>query len=102
MDPAHHFIRSLLLHGSTLIGLLGDLAEQLEATGAYPDEEPADVVLEMAAGSVGVHLRRVGVEELSRAAELMELAVEAVFADLGKAIEIAERRGNGYRMPFPR
>ena len=56
----------------------------------------------MAAGSAGVHLRRVDVEELARAAELMELAVEAVFADLGRAIEIAERRGNGYRMPFPR
>ena len=56
----------------------------------------------MAAGSVGVHLRRVGDDELERAAELMELAVEAVFADLGKAIEIAERRGNGYRVPFPR
>ena len=101
MDPAHHFIRSLLLHGSTLIGLLGDLAEQIEASGAYPGEEPANVVLEMAAGSVGVHLRR-DLAELPRAAELMERAVEAVFADLGKAIEIAERRGNGYRMPFPR
>jgi hypothetical protein len=32
----------------------------------------------------------------------MERAVEAVFADLGTAIDIAERRENGYRVPFPR
>jgi hypothetical protein len=96
---ATDFVHTLLRCGLTLTELLGDLAEQLEDAGAYPGEEPGQVVIEMASGSVAVRLRRVPDQEFDAAAALMERAVEAVLADLRTAAEIARRRQDGHRAP---
>jgi len=97
LTPATDFVRTFLRCGITLQDLLADLADACPED-AFPGESPTAVVLEMAIGSVGTRLRRVPAEDFARAAELMELAVEAVLADLRTAVEVAGRRERGYRV----
>jgi hypothetical protein len=59
-------------------------------------EDWADAIIDMAAGSVGAHLRTVPPEDFRRAIDLMEMTVEAILSDLTMAAEIAGRRENRY------
>jgi hypothetical protein len=96
--PAAEFFHMLLRCGVTLQDVLGDLIEQPEIAETYPDEDPAQVVVEMAVGSAELRLRHVPAVDLDRAVELMEMAMDALFADLRAAAEIAARRQRGYRV----
>src|SRR5215211_66984 len=99
MDPiAYDFVHALLRCGVTLTELLGDLVEECEANAAFPGEDAAAVLVEMAAGSVAVHLRRVPERDIERATDLMVQALDAVLADLRTAAEVARRRQAGYRV----
>jgi hypothetical protein len=96
--PAADFFETLLRCGVTLHEVLADVIEQIDDNNSFPGEEPGKVAIEMAAGSVELRLRREPGDELYRAADLMEAAVEAVLADLRAAAEIEGRRGRGYRL----
>jgi hypothetical protein len=95
---ATDFFHVLLRCGITLQDVLGDLIEQPAIADAYPDEDPAKVVVEMAAGSAELRLRHVPADDLDRAVERMEMAMDALLADLRAAAEIAARRRRGYRV----
>jgi hypothetical protein len=99
--PAPHalaFIRGLIRSSIVLTDLLDGLIEQCEVKDAFPGEDVASVVVEMAAGSVAVRLRHVPPAEFEQATELMELALDGILADLAAAAELARRRTNGYRL----
>jgi hypothetical protein len=85
-------VRRLLTAGFTLTELLGSLVDACEQAEAFDGESTAEVVVEMAAGSVGVRLHDVPAAEFERAAELIWRAVDAVVADVRLAADIAERR----------
>jgi hypothetical protein len=97
--PAPHalaFVQQLLGTGLTLIRLLDDLVDACVASSGSDESESAEALIEMLAGTVGVRLRRVPAADFDRAAELMEMTMEAVLADLRMAAEVAGRRKNGY------
>ncbi len=102
MDSTHatDFVHTFLRCGMTLHELLADLVEACPAD-AFAGEDPGAVIIDMACGSVQTRLRRIPGEEFARATELMELAIDAVLADLRCAIEVAGRRENGYRVEHP-
>lgn len=96
--PATAFVRALARSGFTLADLLSGLVEACDEAHAFPGEDAASVVVEMAAGSLETRLRRVPPAEFERSAALIEWALEAILADLATAAEIASRRANGFRM----
>jgi hypothetical protein len=92
------FVRRLLATGVTLVDVLGGLIDAWDDANGPDGEDGVDVVIDMAAGSVGVHLRTVSPEDFERATELMEMAGQAIVSDLTMAAEIAGRRENRYRV----
>ena len=82
------FVRELLRTGSMLNGLVADLVDTLPVD-AYPEEEPAAVVVEMMCGTVATALRSTDPRDVRRATELMELAGARVIEHLRLACALS-------------
>jgi hypothetical protein len=92
--PAPHvqaFVEQLVTAGGVLVNLLDNLTEGLAANGSSREEAAVDII-EMLLGTVAVRLSSVPPADFLRAAELIEQAVDAVFADLRKAERLARGR----------
>jgi hypothetical protein len=97
-SPAVTFLHGLLRSGVVLTDLLGGLVDECERARAFPEEDAGAVVLEMVTGTVAVRLRHVPEADLQRAAELLELVVDEILAELRTAAEISRRRSAGHRL----
>jgi hypothetical protein len=92
-DPAtHRFVVELLETGLSLSGAMASLLESLEGRNPWPGEDPGEVLLQMAAGSVRPVLRTVSDEDVERAIELIAGVRERFLADLRMAAELSGRR----------
>jgi hypothetical protein len=92
-DPAaHRFIVELLETGLSLSNAMASLLESLEGRDPWPGEDPGEVLLQMAAGSVRPVLRTVSNEDVERAIELIAAVRDRFLADLRMAAEISGRR----------
>jgi hypothetical protein len=92
-DPlAHRFVRELLGTGLCMTDAMSSLLESLEGRDPWPGEEPAEVLLEMAAGSVRLALARASEEEVERTIGLIVAARERFVGDLRLAAELSGRR----------
>jgi hypothetical protein len=101
--PALHalaYVHQLLATGLTLAKLVDDLIEAIVDHGSDAEDATATII-DMVAGTVGVHLRRVPPADFGRATQLMELTMEAVLADLRMATELAGRRERRHGSPAP-
>ena len=85
------FVIELLNTGGALLKIVDGLADGLAANGSE-EEEPADLIVGVLAGTVATRLTRVPQADFTRAAELMTLAMDAVLAELRLAEELARRR----------
>jgi hypothetical protein len=85
------FVERLLIAGGTLVKLVDGLADAIIASGS-PREGAGNEIVEMLSGTVAVRLSSIPADDFVRAAELMELAMEGVLADLERAAELASRR----------
>jgi hypothetical protein len=85
------FLVELLNTGGALVKLVDSLAAGLAANGSE-EKEPADLIVGVLSEAVGTRLARVPEADFMRAAELMELAMDAVLAELRLAEELARRR----------
>lgn len=86
------FVVGLLNTGRVLAGLITNVSEMLPAD-AYPDEDSVSVAIEMVYGSIFTVLEEVEVEEVRRAAELIEQAYERTVAHLEMALELSRCLG---------
>lgn len=84
-------MHQLLATGLTLVKLLEDLIAATRDNGS-DGEDAAETIIDMVAGTVGVHLRGIPAADFQRATQLMEMTMEAVLADLRMAAEVAGRR----------
>jgi hypothetical protein len=89
---ALRFVRELLETGLAMTGALGSLLEDLEGRDPWPGENPGEVLIDMAAGSVRPALRGTPADEVERAISLIVKARERFMADLRMAAEISARR----------
>jgi hypothetical protein len=99
------FVEQLLSAGGVLVNLLENLTEGLASANDSTSEEAAADIVEMLLGTVATRLASVPPADFLRAAELIEQAVDAVFADLRKAERLArqrQRRGGRGRAGRPR
>jgi hypothetical protein len=92
-DPlADAFVRELLRTGLAMTDALATLLESLEDEDPWPGEEPGDVLIAMAAGSIWPALRGEPRELVEQAIGLIEAVGERFMADLKLAAELAGRR----------
>lgn len=91
-ELAIEFVCALLSIGSSMSGAVDSLIDSSEGQDLWPGEEPRNVIVEMAVGSILPALRRVPPEDLERATDLINAAGDRFMADLKLAMEIAERR----------
>jgi len=92
------FVGQLLNTGDALVRLLDGITDGLVRNGFERDDATAEV-LAMMMGTVAARFESVPQAEIERSTELLELALEAVFADLRRAEARARRRR---RMAAPR
>jgi hypothetical protein len=84
-------VDQILITGVMLADLVGDLVDGLP-DDAFPGEQPAEVILEMLAGSAVPVVRAAGPDAAGRAVELLLAIGERTLADLRTAAELARRR----------
>ena len=78
------FVQQLLYAGGMLSNLVETLVEALVANGSPEDEATGDLIVTFM-GTIGVRLASIPDADFARAAELLELAAEAVVADVRRA-----------------
>lgn len=94
-DPAaHRFITELLRTGLSLSDAMASLLESLENRDPWPGEDPGEVLLQMAAGSVRPVLNAVPEKDVERAIDLIAGVRERFMADLRLAAKISGRRAS--------
>ena len=99
-DPtAERLVMELVRSGLIFHDTLASLIDSVEESGAYPDENPGEVVIGMAAGSVQIELRGRPREEVEGAIDLIVAARDGLIAELKLVAELAGRRE---RMRGPR
>lgn len=91
-------VTELVRSGLMFSDVLATLTEVIEETGMYPNEHPAEVAIEMAAGSVQMDLRGRDPSELERAIDLIVTARDRLLTDLKLAAELSAR-GEGADAP---
>lgn len=91
LDDVYDLVEEVLRTGLMLAGVLEDLFDSLPEN-AYPGEVPAEVLLEMVAGSVHPAATASGPEAVRQAAALVGALGDRVVADLETASELARRR----------
>jgi hypothetical protein len=82
-------VEEILRVGFALGDLLAALVEQLEEKGAYPGENPAEVVIEMVTGSLIPVAESAGASVVREATALVGAVLDRVISDLRRAAEIA-------------
>jgi len=90
--PASRLVRELAGIGLAFMDSMSTLIEALDERDPESDENPAEVVLASAAGSIEPALRKVPPDEVERTIELVGAVYERFIADLRLAAEIAGRR----------
>ena len=93
MDTAHivEFTAQLLNTGDQLSNIVDDLIDALVENGTDEDEAEADI-LGALAGTVANRLLSVPPAEVTRATELITIAIQGVFEDLMRAQALAAQR----------
>ena len=97
--PAPHAVRllhALVRSGTLLADLFDDLLDGLEHPDPWPGEEPAEVILDMLAGSFAVGLRKASEHDVLALTDLIEDGIDAVLRDLKLAVELSARRHGGW------
>jgi hypothetical protein len=84
------FAEQLLGAGGFLADLVDGLAKSLGQSGDHDDPEAE--VLAMFVGTVAHRLSKVPDEDFAAATRLLEQTLDVVLEDLGRAIEIGQRR----------
>ena len=84
------FVEELLLTGLTLGDLLSGLLDELPED-AFPGEEPADVLVQMLAGSVAPVLEAAGPQTVQGVTALLGAIRDRAMADLRLPAERAQR-----------
>jgi len=92
LDDTYDLVEEVLRTGLMLADLLEDLLDALPAD-AYPGERPAEVLLEMVAGSVHPAAAALGTDVVRQATALVGALGDRVIADLKAASEL--QRGGG-------
>lgn len=90
-DPARDFIEELLRTGLALIDLTSTL---VEAMPERANEDSAEVLIEMLAGTCRPALCAAGEAECRNATHLIETVWERVMSDLRAAAALAEPEGH--------
>lgn len=88
---AHEFIYLLVRGGLVLTDLFSDLLEALP-DDAFPGEEPGEVLLEMAAGSITPVVAAAGSRTVHEASALIEATIDRILDDLTLAAALAAER----------
>jgi hypothetical protein len=88
---ARALVERILTTGMMLIDLLTDLVEGLP-DDAFPGENPAEVLVEMLAGSSVPAVVAAGPDVAERATALIAAVGECVLGDLRTAVELAARK----------
>ena len=94
-DPTvERFVFELVRCGLSFSDLMASLIESLEDRDPWPGEEPGEVVLQMAAGSVQAEFRSgsISPDDIEKAIDLIVHARERLVKDLRLAAELAGRR----------
>lgn len=102
-DPAERFekndawalVLTLIKSGIFVTDTLGNLIDILPED-AYPGEDPAEVVTEMAAGSIVPLVNRIGRKQCRDTIALLDSVMESILGELRLAAEISDRREKGY------
>jgi hypothetical protein len=89
--PARDFVWDLLRTGLALSDLAASLIDALPE-GAYPGEEPGEVVLDMMTGTIQPAVEAAGPEAVRQATALMGAAYDRVMTDLDRALELSRQR----------
>jgi hypothetical protein len=86
-DLVHELLRSGLILSDTIGSLIDSVPD-----GAYPGEDPAEVVVEMAIGSCMPTVRAAGVRETHRTTALIGAVRDRLIDDLKEAARLAAKR----------
>jgi hypothetical protein len=84
-------VEEVLRTAIALEGIIASLLRELPE-GAFPDEDPALVLLEMVVGSANLAVRAAGERDCHVATALVVAIRERVLADLHTAAELARER----------
>lgn len=99
-DPtAERLVMELVRSGLIFSDTLAAMIDQIEASGAYPGENPGEVVIAMAAGSVHAELRGQPRQDVEHAIDLIVDARDRLITDLKLTAEIAGRREGMRKRP---
>ena len=90
------FVEAVLRSGLIWADLVDRFAEDLEDKNPWPGESPAQVIVEMIAGSARAGTSHLPPGELERATLLLGLANERILKDVSLASRIAGRRKRGH------
>jgi hypothetical protein len=95
-DYIDGFTLELLRSGVALADLTGDLIDALPAD-AYPDEGPAEAVLQMISGTIRTFLAEARPDDVELATEMMAGALDRVIEHLRLALALRQRMEAGER-----
>ena len=90
LDDTYDLIEEVLRTGFVLAGLIEDLLDALPED-AYPGEVPAEVVLDMIAGSAHPAAAAMGADTVRQATALVGAMSDRVIEDLKTASKLARR-----------
>jgi hypothetical protein len=88
MDAERGFVEEVLRTGLMLSNLIAELLEDMPHD-AFPDEDPAEVLVEMLTGSVRPALEAVGERTLEEATALLGAMCDRTLSDLRTALELS-------------
>jgi hypothetical protein len=91
---ARDFVWELLRTGLALSDLASSLIEAIPE-GAYPGEDPGEVVLSMMTGTIQPAVDAAGPDTVEAVMALMGAAYDRVMADLEQAVELRKQREAG-------
>jgi hypothetical protein len=91
MDDARDFVWQVLRTGLMLTDVLAQLLEDLP-DDAFPGEEPAEVLIEMLAGTFFPAAEAAGARTVQDATALVGALGDRAIEDLRRAAELAPRR----------
>ena len=85
------FAEQLLNTGDVLVNLVDNLIDALVENGTEP-HDATNEILEMLAGTLQARFASIPATDVTRATELIELAIQSVLDDLMKALALASQR----------
>jgi hypothetical protein len=88
MDAERDFVEEVLRTGLMLSNLIAELLDGMP-DDAFPDEDPAEVLVEMLTGSVRPALEAAGERTLEEATALLGAMCDRTLSDLRAALELS-------------